>query len=1105
MEKPAPPEAETEDGPSPAQRPVRKRPRRGVRFARLFSFGVACLVFVVLALALSGRTLPVPEPLRAMVERAVNDRLAGAPVRIRAMEVGIDRSGAPQLVMHDIRFADSAGGAAAQLNWLGAELSLERMLRREFAAEVIYLSGAQITIRRTAAGRFTLSAGSGFGGGEQSITELLTRIDAAMNGGAVSSLSEVVAGGVVLTLEDARSGRIWQATNVRATLRNTSDSLSLSITTDVFNGSDDLAGMQVSLTRSRATEHVQFGVKVQQMPAADIALQSPVLAWLGVLDAPISGAVRTELDETGALASFAGTLDISNGALRPDKAVRPVEFDAAKAYFTFDPLRQRIDFSEISFASEQGRAIATGQTYLAEFDGVWPEAFLGQFRVEDFAYVGGDAFDGPIALDDIRADLRVRLEPFSVEFGEIVIDNAGTNVTAQAHVTGGETGWRVALDATTPEIATDRVLEFWPRRVSPITRGWLSRNLSGGRLHNPALGLRFEAGSKPDLALSFEFDDGLVRFLPEMPKLTGAAGRAILQDDRFSLALTSGEITAEDGQVIDASGSEFTVLDTKPKPAWGEIRVAAAGRLDAVLRVLNNRPLRLMERAKRPVDLARADVNGSARIQLPLQDGMEADEVTYDVTAELTNVSSESLVPDRLFTSPRLRLTATPEAIGLSGPAELDGVPLVANWRQPLGAAANEGGEITGQVTLSSDAVTAFDLPLPEGSLSGQGQADYTLRLPADPDLPPSLRLSSDLAGISLGIDALGWRKPPEERGILELAARLGETPTIEELALKTNGLSFEGSLDIAANGGLDRARFRALELGRWLNAEVELTPSQNGGPPKITVLGGTVDLRQLELAAGAGNGGGSSGPIDLTLDRLIVSDGISLSPVRGRITVEAGGLSGSFDARVNGRTPIKGVLSPANAGTAIRISSDNAAGVLRDAGLTPNARRGRLDLVLTPVSNAPSGTFDGEFLIEDMYLRDAPVMAELLDAISVVGLVDQLGGAGIRFSTVDGRFRLNRRQLRLIQAAAVGPSMGISADGLYDLRSERMDFQGVVSPVYFLNGIGSVLTRRGEGLFGFNYRMAGAAADPSVRVNPLSILTPGAFRQIFRRAPPGG
>ena len=252
-------------------------------------------------------------------------------------------------------------------------------------------------------------------------------------------------------------------------------------------------------------------------------------------------------------------------------------------------------------------------------------------------------------------------------------------------------------------------------------------------------------------------------------------------------------------------------------------------------------------------------------------------------------------------------------------------------------------------------------------------------------------------------------------------------------------------------------------------------------------------------------NGGGDSGPIRLQLDRLTVSDGIALAPLTGQIENGPRGLSGRFEARMNGKTPVRGTLGPSNTGTAFRLQADDAGGVLRDAGLAPSARNGSLDLVLAPTANDAPGTFRGDFLIEDLRLSDAPAMASLLDAISVVGLIDQLEGPGIRFDTIDGQFRLNRRQIRLDRAAAVGPSIGISADGIYDLQNDRMDFQGVISPVYFLNGIGSFFTRRGEGLFGFNYRMAGSADAPSVGVNPLSILTPGAFRQIFRSAPPEG
>ena len=73
---------------------------------------------------------------------------------------------------------------------------------------------------------------------------------------------------------------------------------------------------------------------------------------------------------------------------------------------------------------------------------------------------------------------------------------------------------------------------------------------------------------------------------------------------------------------------------------------------------------------------------------------------------------------------------------------------------------------------------------------------------------------------------------------------------------------------------------------------------------------------------------------------------------------------------------------------------------------------------------------------------------------------------------------------------------------GIYHSDTERLDMTGVVSPVYLLNGIGSILTRKGEGLFGFAYRLRGTAEAPEVKVNPLSILTPGMFRDLFRAAP---
>jgi hypothetical protein len=182
-------------------------------------------------------------------------------------------------------------------------------------------------------------------------------------------------------------------------------------------------------------------------------------------------------------------------------------------------------------------------------------------------------------------------------------------------------------------------------------------------------------------------------------------------------------------------------------------------------------------------------------------------------------------------------------------------------------------------------------------------------------------------------------------------------------------------------------------------------------------------------------------------------------------------------------------------------VRSDDAGGVAAAAGLIKSATSGTLDLTLMPASGA--GSFDGDVTIRGLRIGDAPTMAALLDAISVAGLLRQLDGQGLAFDEVDAKFRLTPSQVILTQASAVGPGLGISLDGIYTLASKQIDFQGVISPLYLLNGIGSFLTRKGEGLIGFNFNLTGSAASPSVSVNPLSAFTPGMFREIFRRPVP--
>ena len=113
------------------------------------------------------------------------------------------------------------------------------------------------------------------------------------------------------------------------------------------------------------------------------------------------------------------------------------------------------------------------------------------------------------------------------------------------------------------------------------------------------------------------------------------------------------------------------------------------------------------------------------------------------------------------------------------------------------------------------------------------------------------------------------------------------------------------------------------------------------------------------------------------------------------------------------------------------------------------------------------------------------------------------MSGPGILLTEVDSKFRSTEEEIIVESASAFGPSIGLSLDGYYNRKAESLDMQGVLSPIYFINGIGSALTRKGDGLFGFSFNLDGKKGQPSLEVNPLSILTPGIFRDVFRRPPP--
>jgi len=679
------------------------------------------------------------------------------------------------------------------------------------------------------------------------------------------------------------------------------------------------------------------------------------------------------------------------------------------------------------------------------------------------------------------------------------VADKGGNLQVTGTLDAASDGWHLALDGQIDRMKTDRLITLWPEVAARKPRKWVTDNLLGGTARDANFSLRADPGQQPVIHAGFGFEDATIRFLKTMPPITEAAGLASLSEGRFVVTATKGEVVADQGGAIDISGTSFIIPDvTIRMAAPGIVRLEGQGPVTAALSLLNRPPLQVLKDTPLPVDVADGQATVSGTLSLPLKDHVQLDEMQFHFEGNVVNVASDKLVPGFSLTAPVMQVKGDQTGLVLSGKGQIGAIPVDVAWHRPIGKDVGKESQLTGEIELSQLTVDTFGIGLPKGSVSGLGQGQFTLDLA--PGKAPSLALHSDLLGVGMRLVPLGWSKSERSTGVLELAGSLGEKTRIDRLVLKAEGLTATGTVLNRPGGGLDRALFSSVRMGGWLDAQVELVGRGADAPPDLRILSGTLDMRHTDFGADSG-GAAQTGPLQVSLSRLQVTDTIALTDFNGTFNT-SGGLNGVYQGSLNGQTVVEGNLVPRDGGSAVLVKSDDAGGVFRAAGLLTMARGGSFKLSLLPVSGEP-GRYNGTLQVKDTRVKDAPAIAALLNAVSVIGLIDEMAGQGIHFLEVDAKFRLGPSKLVLYQSSAVGPSIGLSMDGLYDVPSGALDMQGVVSPVYLLNSIGSVLTRKGEGVIGFSYKLTGTSDDPNVVLNPLSGLAPGMLRDVFRGAPP--
>ncbi|MEY4696006.1 MAG: hypothetical protein RIT14_434, partial [Pseudomonadota bacterium] len=645
----------------------------------VLSFVVASLLALVaggVLLGLSGTFIRLPvwavAEAEARLNRSLSAVLPQSAIAIGAVELGIDRDWVPRLRLEDARLINRNGASILILPEVRLGFDGGELLQGRIRPGSLLLSGARIDLVRGPDGLLDISIGSS--GGETAIDglpALFAAIDTVLDIPFLAHLSRIEADALTLSLSDRRTAQVWELGDGRLRIENGPDDLRAELTTTMLGGVGNPAQAALTVVTLKGEAKARLSATVERIASRDLAGMVPVLAALGAVEAPISGRMTAEIDPSG-ITALEAALDFGAGALRPTPETEPIAFDRAGMQIAYDPARGRINLTGFDVESTTLRLKAKGHSYLTDADGRIltgplgarrPSAFLSQVHISDMQVDPAGLFVAPVRFSEGAVDLRLQLDPFRVDIGQVALVEAGRRLSAKGMIGADAGGWQAAIDITLDRAGHRDLLALWPVRLVARTREWLQQNLLEGTLSDVKAALRVVPGREPVLSLGYDFNGTDVRFIRTMPPIRNADGYATIDGQTYTMVVSRGTVTPPQGGGIDMAGTVFSVLDITRRPAQAEVLLRTQSSLTAALSLLDEPPFGFLQKAGRAVDLGDGQAQLSATLRFPLLPRIGAGDVSFRLDGTVRDFTSDRLIAGRTVTAPLLTLTADPRGL----------------------------------------------------------------------------------------------------------------------------------------------------------------------------------------------------------------------------------------------------------------------------------------------------------------------------------------------------------------------------------------------------------------------------------------------------------
>jgi hypothetical protein len=609
----------------------------------------------------------------------------------------------------------------------------------------------------------------------------------------------------------------------------------------------------------------------------------------------------------------------------------------------------------------------------------------------------------------------------------------------------------IQVDAVVESMPIGKLNSYWPVDVGDNAIAWINEHLRKGVIPKGVAkinikGTDVKAGTIPADAVDFNFNISNmdINYVPELLPVKKATGTAHMNTNSLRIKVENGSLGTS---TISNTKVDITEIGGVQEllRVEGDINGSVRDIADFYIKVNKRRGKELLFKSTQ-------DLSGSAKtkliVSLPLKADLLFEQVGIDLDSNITNGTAKTE-----------KFTAKDVNINLK---------------------VNDKGY----------AVKGTMLATIGGPDKDYNFSDVPLKVDFSKYGAPKIALDADITNSEIAIKQLGAAKPKGEKGRTELMV---SGSAINKFVLDSSSIKAIGTGTLnAAMDDIKTLKLTSFEAGgSKLTADIE----KNGGY-KVSFLADV--LNAVPIIDSLDTSEPSKDPTKIALSgkvaKMLFHQNQALENVTLKITCTAECNYVDIDSK-----DLKIEQTPAK----LLITSDNAGKILKMLDAYENMEGGKLTIDGKGIGR---NGYQGIAKIEDFSIQRAKVLAKILTLGSLTGIADVLQGKGISFKRLRTKFTRTDEMVKIDDFRMFGASIGVTTDGVYNRKTEEIEFQGKIIPAYTANTLLGKIPILGdiiigdEGVFAFAYDVKGKMDDPQVFVNPLSVLAPGFLQEIFQQ-----